>query len=172
MTHSLTVIRKRRAVRKYQDRPVAKEKIEVILRSALFAPSARHTRGFELVVVTDKEKIEKLGAMKLHASHVKQAAAVMVFCSQDWQYWLEDASIVAEHIWLEAVHQGLASCWTQVRNSQADDGSDPEEYVRKILGIPEDIRVLCLMPLGFADESLPPHDEKEIEKEKIHFNRW
>lgn len=172
MTQNLDVIIKRRAVRKYKNKPVEQEKIEAILKSALFAPSAKHTRAFEFVVVTDKKKIQKLGEMKLYSSHVKNASVVIVVCSKDWQYWLEDASIAAEHIWLEAVNQGLSSCWTQVRGSVCYDGSDSENYVRKILGIPQNIRILCLMPLGYAAEDIPPHKEKEIEKEKIHFNQW
>jgi nitroreductase len=172
MSDIIKAIKNRRAIRKYKNQQVEKEKLDAILKSALFAPSARHTRAFELIVVANREKIKKLGDMKPHSAHVGQAPAVIVVCSKDWQYWLEDASIIAQHIWLEAVNQGLSSCWTQVRDSHASDGSDPEEYVRKILEIPKHIRVLCLMPIGYADEQIAPHMEKNVEKEKIHHNKW
>ncbi|HUV46741.1 MAG TPA: nitroreductase family protein [Candidatus Bathyarchaeia archaeon] len=168
----LDVIKKRRSIRKYKLKLVEEEKLEAIFRAAMFSPSARHDRKWEFVVVTDREKIEKLGSMKLHSQHIKKAPLVIVICSPDWQYWVEDCSIVAENIYLEATNQGLGTCFTQVRDSVADDGSNPEEYVRKILGIPKNIRVLCMMPIGYPAESLAEHSEKEFENDKIHQNKW
>lgn len=168
----LEAIKKRRSIRRYQPLPVGEEKIEAILRSAMYSPSARHKRAWEFVVVTDKKKIKKLGEMKPHSVHVKTAPVVIVVCSKEWQYWIEDTSIVAEHIYLEATNQGLGTCWTQVRGGSTYGGGDPEAYVRKILGIPDEIRVLCMMPIGYPGEYLPDHSENEFEREKIHKNHW
>ena len=168
----LEVIKKRRSIRKYQSRPVEEEKIEAILRSAMYSPSARHTRVWEFIVVTDKKKIKKLGEMKPYSVHVKTAPVVIVVCSKEWQYWLEDASIVAENICLEATNQGLGTCWTQIRGSSTYDGGDPESYIREILDIPDEIRVLCMMPIGYPDEDLPEHQESEFEEKKIHKDGW
>jgi nitroreductase len=168
----LAAIKKRRSIRLYQAKPVEKEKVKAILKAAMYSPSANHTRAWQFVVVTDKELIEKLAAMKPYSAHLKTAPVVIVVCSQDWKYWLEDASIAAENIYLEVTNQGLGTCWTQVRGSQTYGGSDAEEYVRKILSIPSNIRVLCLMPIGYPGEHLAEHSENEFEREKIHQNYW
>lgn len=168
----IDAIRRRRAVRKYTDKAVEESKEKAILASAMFAPSARNTRVCELVVVKDKKIIRKLGEMKPHSVQIIQAQVVIVVCSEEYKYWLEDASIMAEHIWLEVVNQGLATCWTQVRGSTTHSGEDTEEYVRKVLNIPKQIRVLCMMPIGYAGEELGEHTEKDYEAEKIHLNQW
>ncbi|MCJ7827576.1 nitroreductase family protein, partial [Patescibacteria group bacterium] len=140
----LPVIKKRRSVRQYTEQMVEKEKIEAILRSAMSSPSAKHERRWEFVVVDDQAKIKQLAAMKTYSAHVAQAPVVIVLCSEDWDYWLEDASIVGMAIYLEANNQGLGTCWTQVRGGEcATSGGDSEAYVRQILGIPEEMRVLC-----------------------------
>jgi len=85
---------------------------------------------------------------------------------------LEDASIVAGHIFLEATNEGLGTCWVQIRESKTPDGKDAEEYVRSLLGIHANFRVVCLMPLGYPAEILPEHQDSEFEKEKVHRERW
>ncbi len=166
-----TVVKNRRSIRQYQAKPVEKEKVEAVLRTAMWSPSARHERKWEFVVVTDKTKITQLAQMKPHSGHVGQAPVVIAVCSEDWEHWLEDASIVGTMIYLEATNQGLGTCWTQVRGSQTT-GGDAEGYVRQILGIPESVRVLCLMPLGYPELQLDPHEEEEFERTKVHQNEW
>lgn len=164
---------KRRAIRKYKNQPIEQKKIDQILLSAMQAPSARNAKKWELIIVTDKSKIKKLGEMKPHSHHVEEAQVVIVVCSQDWEYWVEDCSIVAEHIWLETVNQGLSTCWTQIRNSSTfDKNISSEEYVQRILNIPKEIHVLCMMPIGYAAEKLDEHKSEELSQDKLHNNEW
>lgn len=163
----------RRAIRKYTNQPVEQEKIDLILMSAMQAPSARSSKKWEFIIVTDKNKIRKLGEMKAHSRYVGEAPVVIVVCSQDWEHWLEDASIVAEHIWLEAVNQELSTCWTQVRSDNtSNEKISNEKYVKKILDIPQEIRVLCLMPIGYAAENLDKHGPEAFNPQKLHNNKW
>ena len=168
----LAAIKKGRSIRRYQAKPVEKEKVKAILKAAMYSPSANHTRAWQFIVVTDKKLIEKLAEMKPYSAHLKAAPLVIVVCSHDWKHWLEDASIAAENIYLEATNQGLGTCWTQVKGSLTYNGDDAEAYVRKILAIPDEIRVLCLMPIGYPDERLAEHSENEFEREKLHQNYW
>lgn len=162
------VVKKRRSVRQYQAKKVTPETVEKILRTAMWSPSARHERNWQFVVVNDPTKIKQLAAVKTHAAHVAQASVVIVVCSEPGDFWLEDASIVAQMIYLAATNEGLGTCWTQIRS----DSGEQEAYVREILGIPAEIRVLCLMPLGYPALQLEEHTEKEFEEEKIHTNCW
>ncbi|MBQ6359176.1 MAG: nitroreductase family protein, partial [Clostridia bacterium] len=66
------------SVRKYQDKPVEREKIEAMLRSAMQAPSAGNQQPWEFYVVTDREKLEALSKAHRYAGMVKNAPAAIV----------------------------------------------------------------------------------------------
>ncbi len=172
MSKILKAIKNRRSYRSFLDKPVEDEKIEAVLKAAMYAPSAHHKRAWEFVVVTEPEKIKKLGEMKQWSEHVAETPTVIVVCSPEWDNWLEDASIVGAHIYLEATHQGLGTCWTQVRGSQTWDGDSCEEYVRNVLNIPSDFRVLCLLPIGYPAQEKKAHDQDEYDASKVHKNSW
>jgi len=164
----LRAIKERRSYRHFQNRPVEKEKLEEVLKAAMFAPSARNQRLWEFIVVRKEELKDKLAQTKPWSYFVNQAPLVIVVCSQDGDYWVEDASIAAENIYLEATNQGLGTCFVQIYSSLRENGESAEEYVKKILKIPSSIHVLCLMPLGYPQKRLPPHNDSEFEKKKIH----
>lgn len=165
----IPAIKNRRSIRAYKNTPVEQEKIKAILRSAMYSPSARHTRGWEFMVVTNPQLIEKLGHIKAGAEHVLQAQAVIVVMSEENDHWLEDASIVSAYIYLETTNQGLGTCWTHIHGSQTLEGESCEDKIKEMLSIEPDKRVLCLMPLGYPDEEKEPHADEEYEEEKV---RW
>lgn len=168
----LEAIKKRRSYRAFQAKPVEEEKLQEVLKAARFAPSAHNQRLWEFVVVKESKTKDALAATKTWSSFVNQAPVVIVICSKESQYWQEDASIAAENIYLEATNQGLGTCFVQIKDSQRDDGSSAEEYVKKLLAIPPQICVLCLMPLGYPQQPLPEHQESELEKAKIHQEKY
>jgi len=168
----LEAIKKRRSYRDFQDRLVEGEKLREILKAAMFAPSANHQRLWEFIVVKDQKTLRCLAATKTWSYFVNRAPVVIVVCSKEGKYWLEDASIAAENIYLEATNQGLGTCFVQIKNSQRENGDDAEEYVKSLLGIPLKIHVLCLMPIGYPKEVLPEHNKSEFEKAKIHQEKY
>ena len=168
----LKVIQKRRSHRQFLDKPVSNHQIDEILKAAMFSPTARHTRAWEFVVVRDKKLRDDLAGMKLHSSFANKASVILVLVSPDWQYWVEDMSIVGEAVYLEVTNQGLGTCWIEVYDSKTYDQSDAELYVKKVLNIPSDRRVLCMFPVGYPALTLPVHTETEFEKSKIHYEKW
>ena len=166
------IIKKRRSIRQYTTQKVEDEKIQAILEGMMYAPSARAARAWEFIVVKDWEIIQRLGSMKIHAEHAKGAQVVIVICSKEWKYWVEDASIIGSYVYLLATGLGLATCWVQILDSITMDGGSGEEYVKKLLNIPSDIRVLCMMPIGYSSELLPEHTPAEFKKQKIHEEKW
>jgi len=168
----LDAIKKRRSVRKYRKKAVEKEKLSEVLKAAMFAPSGNNSRSWEFVVVTDRKKREKLAKMKQWSYFCDQAPVVLVLCSTEDKLWIENLAIAAENICLEAVNCDLGTCIIQVRESEAVKGKSCEEYVKELLGIPEDIRILFLIALGYADEEKGEHDESEFEERKIHYQGW
>lgn len=170
----LEVIKKRRSVRAYQEKPVEEEKIWGILKAVQMAPSANHRRPWEFVVVQDKNLKEKLSQATLWGGFISQAPVAIVLCAnaEKSREWLEDAAIVGGYLYLEATNQGLGTCWVQVRGSKTEKGEESEEYVRNLLGIPQNFRVVAIFPLGYPAEHLEPHQESEFEKEKVHLEKW
>ncbi len=170
----LEIIRKRRSVRNYLKQEVEKEKLNEILKAAMFAPSARDLRPWEFMVVTDKEAINQLSQATLYSTFAKKAPLVIVifYDTSAGNRFKEDCAICAENIYLEAVNQGLGTCYIQIAEGAEADKGNPEEFVKSILGIPDNYRVLCLMPIGYPETHQPPHEDKEFDESKIHYERF
>lgn len=170
----LEVIRQRRSVRSYLARRVEEEKLEEILRAAMFSPSARNLRPWEFVVVTDGETKARLSKATPYASFAREAPVVVVVCydMEKGGRFREDCSICAENILLEASNQGLGACFVQIADGTEGDAGNPEDFVKKVLSVPGNYRVQCLLPLGYPDKRPAPHKESEYEKEKIHYERF
>lgn len=170
----LEIIKKRRSVRDYQKKEVEEEKINEILKAAMFAPSAHHRRPWEFVVVQNSETIKKLSEATNWSDFIRKAPLVIVLCANE-KYdpcWVEDLSIAGAHIYLETVNQGLGTCWVEIRGGKGRGGKDAEEYVKNMLTIPSSVRVLCLMPIGYPAEKKEEHKESEFETKKIHKEKW
>ena len=168
----LDVIKKRRSYRDFENKEVEEEKLQEILKAAMFSPSANHLRPWEFVVVKDEEIKDKLAATKQWSYFVNRAPVVIVVCAKEVKYWVEDCAIAAENIYLEAENQGLGTCFTQIYLSKRDNGTDAEEYIKNLLDIPPEIRVLCLLPIGYPLKRLAEHGEDEFEQGKIHQEKW
>lgn len=169
----LNSIRKRRSVRAYLKREVEKRKLKEVLKAAMCAPTSWGTRAWEFVVVSDPETKKTLSAASAHSRFVRNAPVVVVICYniKKGKRFREDSSIAAEHIHLEAVNQGLASCFVQVADAGEPAGS-AEPFVKKLLGIPEEYRVQCMMPLGYAVKEPGAHSDGELDPGKIHYERF
>ncbi|KXB04300.1 hypothetical protein AKJ48_03060 [candidate division MSBL1 archaeon SCGC-AAA261O19] len=168
-------IKRRRSVRRFEDREVEEEKINEILEAAMFSPSAHAKYPWEIIVVTDKGKRDALSKTTVWSSFASEAPVCFVVLGdeEESERWIEDGSIVSEHIWLESVNQGLGGCWIQVRGGTTDDPEkDPEEYVRRILEIPEKWRVLSILAVGYPATEKSPHKKSNLEYEKIHSEKY
>jgi len=168
------VLKKRRSIRRFQDRPAPKELVEKLLEAAFLSPSSYNKRPWHFIVVDEKEKLEALSRAKLGASGLKTAPLAIVVAADKSRsdVWIEDASIAAEHIQLAAFDLGLASFWVQIRNRMHNETKTAEEYVRELLGIPENYRVLCIIGVGYPAENKPPHGDEVFEWEKVSHNEF
>ncbi len=169
----IEAIRKRRSVRAFLKKDVEEEKLLEVFTSAMFAPTSWSTRAWEFVLVKDPETKTILSKASSHAHFVKDAPLVIVVCydMKNGKRFREDSSIAASHIMLEAVNQGLSSCFVQV----ADAGDPPgtaEPYVKKTLDVPDDFRVQCMLPIGYARRELQEHKVSEYNAEKVHNEKF
>ena len=99
-------------------------------------------------------------------------AVVVVADPELSEAWIEDASIAAILMQLQAEELGLGSCWIQIRGRYTKEGQPSEEFVKENLGIPSDQSVLCIITLGHKDEERKPNDTSKLPWEKVHIEEW
>ncbi len=165
----------RRSIRKYTDAPIDPESVKLILEAALTAPSSKSQRSWQFVVVEDREMLEKLGQCKpSYATSIANAPLAIVVTGDMTKsdVWVEDTSVAAIIMQLQAADLGLGSCWVEVRNRFRDDNEPSEEYVRELLGIPEEYGVLCILSFGHKNEERRPIDPARLQWEKVHIGKW
>ncbi len=165
----LEIIRKRRSVRTFLGKDVEQEKLSEVLGAAMVAPTARNLRPCEFVVVRDGNARTRLSRATNYSAFAKNAPVVIAICydTTRGKRFKEDCSLAAGSLYLEAMNQGLGTCFVQIADTEGPEGN-PEEFVRNTLAIPEHMRVLCLMPLGYPDRMPEPHRDDELDGKKIH----
>lgn len=167
----LDLLLARRSCRKFENKAVEEDKKEKILQAAQLAPSGKGARPWEFVVIEDRETLQKLGSCRSPGQPFLPQAPLAVAVLGDTRKtdtWIEDASIAAVMMQLEAQSLGLGSCWVQIRMRESNQGMSSDAYVRGLLGIPAHMAVLCILALGYPAQKLPPHTLDEIKQEKIH----
>ncbi|MBC8431142.1 MAG: nitroreductase family protein [Desulfobacterales bacterium] len=171
----LSLVQKRRSIRRYLERPVEKEKIELLVEAALRSPSSRGFNPWEFIVVTDRDLLEKLSKAKTHgASFLKNAPLGIVVCAdpEKCDVWVEDASIASIFLHLAAESLELGSCWIQIRMRMHDQTKTAQEYVQELLNIPENLNVEAMIAIGYPAESKPPHRKENLPYEKVYYNEY
>ena len=165
------ILNSRRSVRKFSPVKVEREKLERVAAMALQAPSSRNTRSTRLLIVEQKELLEKLSKMRDYGSaFMKDAAAAIVVMGdkEASDLWLDNCAITATILQLAIVDEGLASCWVHVNNrpclKDEPEGAKADDYLREVLGLPEKYGILCAVALGYSDfqpAPLPPYEGEE-----------
>lgn len=165
----------RHSIRRYTDEKIDGEHVKTILEAALLAPTSKSARDWQFVVVEDPEVLEKLSQCKPHGGlPVKGCAFAVVVTSSPAKSdcFIEDASIAAVFMQLQAADLGIGSCWIQVRGRYAADGEPSEVCIQELLGIPADMPVECIVTFGYSAENRKPVDPSKLLWEKIHLGHW
>ena len=171
----ISLIQKRRSIRKFLEEPVEDEKIEMLIEAALRAPSSRGLNPWEFVVVTERDLLQKLSKAKVHGSEfLKNVPLGIVVCADadKCDVWVEDCSIASTFIFLASESVGLGSCWIQIRKRMHNETKTSEAYVSEVLKIPPKLRVESIIAVGYSDEIKPPHKKEELQYEKVHLNQY
>jgi nitroreductase len=166
---------KRRSIRVYAKRPVEPEKIDAMIETALRSPSGRAARPWSFVVVTDKTLLEKLSVARPQgAAFVKDAPVAVVVCADPSTsgLWVEDCSIAAVTLQYAAHALGLGSRWSQMRGNNYTEGTTSTQYIAKLLGLPENLAVQCIIAIGYPGEKMVPYKKDELLFDKVSYNRY
>lgn len=170
----LDLLMKRRTIRIFKDEKIDKETILKVIKAGLLAPSSKNKKPVEFIVVEDKDTLLKLENCKDKGGiglETAPCAIVVVGDSSKSDVWIEDASIAATYMQLEAEQLDLGSVWIQMRKRFNEIG-DSEDEVRKLLNIPENYGVLCIIALGYKDEVKKPYEEKDIDFSKVKYEAY
>lgn len=154
------------SVRKFESRPVEREKTLAILKAAMQAPSARNQQPWEFFVVTDRDKILQLSKTSPFTGCAADAPAVIVSAYRTnckvQEFAQIDMSIAMENLWLETDAQGLGGVWMGIAPHE-----DRMEAVEKIVCIPAGLRAFAIFPYGYPAESRPQQDR--FDESRIHW---
>ncbi len=171
--HDLMI--RRHSIRRYTDQPIDPEDVKTILEAALLAPTSKSSRPWQFVVVDDKAILEKLSKCKSNGARpVGLCSMAIVVCAdvEATDMIIEDMSIAASYMQLQAAALGLGTCWIQVR-CRYDESEEPaENNVRELLGIPNKYVVECIITVGHPDEERRPVDTSKLLWEKVHIGKW
>ena len=154
------------SVRKYQDKPVEREKIEAMLRAAMQAPSAGNQQPWEFYVIRDREMLERLAGVTPYSGCAGRAPAAIVSAYREklWapSYAQIDLSIAMENLWLACAGQGLGGVWLGIAPIEGR-----MRAVEEIVGIPAGQRAFAIFPLGYPAESRKQQDRWD--PERVHW---
>jgi nitroreductase len=154
-------ISRRKSIRKYKDTVIEEYKLDKVLEAARIAPSAANRQEWKFLVVKDHKTRQKLINAANGQQFVGEAPVTIVACSTESERvmpcsqpaYTVDLSIAVSFMILEATELGLGTCWL---------GAFNEDEVKKILNIPEEIRVPAMFTLGYADEDPISRPRKDL----------
>ena len=152
----------RTSVREYTDKPVPRELLEKLVDSGRMAPSARAVEPWEFVVITDREKIDKIASIAPNGKFLKLAqAAITVICANT-KYFIEDGCAATENILLQAVDLGLGACWI------AGDKKPYADDILSILNAPTEAKLVSIISIGWPRHNTT-HKKNRLLKDVLHW---
>ncbi|HBG20640.1 MAG TPA: NAD(P)H-dependent dehydrogenase/reductase [Desulfobulbaceae bacterium] len=170
----IDLLRSRRSIRQFLEKPVEKEKIDLLVEAVLRSPSSRSLNPWEFSVVTDPEILEQLARAKAHgSSFLKNAPLAIVVCAdpKKCDVWVEDCSIAALIAHLAAADLGLGSCWVQIRLRDHDGGLSAEDYVKRVLGLRSELVVEAIIAIGYAREKKAGHAKSSLLYDRVSYTK-
>ena len=166
------IVQRRRSIRKFTDEPVTDEQIKANLRAALMAPTGHSKRARKFVVVIDRSQLEQLSKCKQAGGEFLAESAVAVVVAYDTaasDVWIEDSAIAAVTMQYQATELGLGSCWSQIRLRTDENGTFATDNLSNILGLGENVEVLCIVGIGHPAIERKMQDEDKLAWDAVTF---
>lgn len=171
----IEILRNRRSIRNYTNQPLERQKLELLKEAALRSPTSKNINPWEFIFVVDSEKIQQLKMCKPHGIiPLETAPLAVVVCADETKsdVWIEDCSIASILLQLTAQSLGLGSCWIQIRNRDHSKSVSSEKYIQQLLNIPENIKVLSVITIGYPATIRQGKSFEELPFEKIRINQF
>ena len=158
-----TAISQRCSVRAYKPTDVEEDKLKKVLEAARLSPSASNRQDWKFIVVKNKETRKKLVKAAFGQSFIAEAPIIIVACGLEPNAMLAcgqpmhtvDVSIAFAYMILQAYELGLGTCWI---------GAFNEDETKKIIRVPENVRVVAMTPLGYPNQSPSQKSRKNLDQ--------
>jgi nitroreductase len=170
---AIKAILARRSVRRYESKPVEREKIDKILECALAAPSAHNFRPWHFIETTKREVLDALADIHPYGKMLAQAALAIIVCAEKERqnnpdvWWEQDCGAAMENILVSATALGLGSVRLGVNHQEA---SGVPNKIRGLLKIPPHIQVMGIASIGYGAEEKTPH--QGLDPTRVHPEHW
>jgi nitroreductase len=165
----LDVVKKRRSFRSFDEKSVEEEKLEQVLEAGRLSPSAMNNQPWTFIVVSDPATKSGLNEAM---NQTWNPAILVVGCAhpgEAWvrddgeEYWKVDVAIAMQSMCLVASDLGLATCWICAFD---------EDQVKSLLDIPDEVRVVSLMALGYSSMKKGKVTKRKAAGEIFKYNSW
>ncbi len=174
------LVRSRRSIRRYLEKPIEREKILTCIEAARLAPSADNVQPWRFLIIDDPELKAQLakevfsGIYFISKFAAKAPVLIMILARldiianrigkqiQNIHFYLIDIGIAGEHIVLQAEELGLGTCWIGWFNSRK---------ARRFLKIPRKYKIVSLMAVGYYEKRPPKEKKRKKLEEIVWFNR-
>ena len=161
------------SVREFTGEKISDAQIDTLLRAAMSAPSAINKQPWAFIVVNDEDLIAKLGEALPYSRCSNHPAVAIIPCGdlskaipgEMGAFWVNDVSAATENLLLAAHSMGLGAVWTGLHPDM-----NRAALVQQMLGLPEHIIPLCVVPVGVPAEQ--PDVKDKFRPENIHYNGW
>lgn len=162
---AISAIATRHSTRLYTDNPVPSDVIERIVEAGHRAASAYNEQPWHFVVVTDSSRRQQIADLTDHGKFIAQTpACIAVFCKAT-KYYLEAGSAATQNMLVAAAALGVDSCWV------AGDKKPYDRAVAELLGVPDDLKLISLIPIGYARTPGQPTARRPL-AEVLHWERF
>ena len=169
----IQAIMTRTSIRAFLDKPVSDDTIELLLKAAMAAPSAKNSQPWAFVVIKDRGVLESLGASLPNAKMTATAPAAVVICGvldkalpgEAHEYWIQDAAAATENFLLAVHALGLGAVWTGVHPISERIG-----ILKDTLKLPENVEPFCLIPFGWP--AAPAAIKDKWNASIVHQDKW
>lgn len=172
MNECLEAIENRRSIRKFKEKEISESDLKMLLHAAQMAPSAGNLQAREFIIVSAEEGRKNLARAALNQEFIIEASIVVVVCANMTRseprykvrsalYAIQDATASVMNILLAAHSIGLGTCWI---------GAFDEREVSSLLNLPEYVRPIALVPVGYPDEA--PIAPARLGERIEHWEKW
>jgi len=171
-TTLMQLIETRRSIRSYKDQEIEEDKLNYVLQAFRKAPSAKNLQPWKLVVIKNKKILTDIAIACNNQTFMEEAPVIIAACAKEEEAYGSmggymssypiDIAIALEHLILAATEKGLGTCWI---------GAFKEQLVKDILGVPENVRVVALTPLGYPAREASTRGRKPL-TEIISYDKY
>lgn len=167
---AIETILTRRSIRRYTDRNVERSVVLELLEAAMSAPSAGNEQPWHFIIIEDRKVLNELPRIHPYAAMAREASVAIVVCGdttleKHQGFWVQDCSAAIQNLLLAAHAKGLGAVWTGIYPIP-----DRVQGFRMLLGLPENVIPLALIPLGYPAEK--GGRQQRFNEKRVHYNMW